>query len=69
MSESEKPQVGTICWRDLTVDDAEAVRDFYEKHNSNVHRGVHRPLNSPSNGRRVATRDDITNSFPKDRSR
>jgi predicted enzyme related to lactoylglutathione lyase len=24
------PQVGTVCWRDLTVRNAEAVRGFYE---------------------------------------
>ena len=30
MSESEKPVVGAITWTDLTVDDAEKVRDFYE---------------------------------------
>ena len=29
MSESESPKVGTIVWRDLTVDDAEDIRDFY----------------------------------------
>ncbi len=26
-----KPEVGSIGWVDLTVDDAEAVRDFYAK--------------------------------------
>lgn len=26
---SEKPGVGTIGWRDLTVEDADTVRDFY----------------------------------------
>lgn len=30
MSESEKPAIGAITWTDLTVDDAEKVRDFYE---------------------------------------
>jgi len=29
MSTSEKPEVGTITWTDLTVPNAEAVRDFY----------------------------------------
>jgi predicted enzyme related to lactoylglutathione lyase len=29
MSESPKPAVGSITWTDLTVDDAETVRDFY----------------------------------------
>jgi predicted enzyme related to lactoylglutathione lyase len=29
MSEDNAPGVGTIGWRDLTVDDAEKVRDFY----------------------------------------
>lgn len=27
----ERPPVGTIAWTDLTVDDAEAVRAFYEE--------------------------------------
>ncbi len=26
---SEKPEIGTIAWRDLTVKDAEGIRDFY----------------------------------------
>lgn len=29
MSESEKPPVGAVAWRDLTVPDAERIRDFY----------------------------------------
>jgi predicted enzyme related to lactoylglutathione lyase len=29
MSDSETPEVGAIAWRDLTVDDAEKVREFY----------------------------------------
>ena len=29
MSEDEKSKIGTVSWRDLTVPDAEAVRDFY----------------------------------------
>jgi predicted enzyme related to lactoylglutathione lyase len=29
MSETEKPPVGSIGWIDLTVDNAEDVRDFY----------------------------------------
>jgi predicted enzyme related to lactoylglutathione lyase len=29
MADQAKPAVGTIGWVDLTVDDAEAVRDFY----------------------------------------
>ena len=28
-TEAAEPQPGTIGWRDLTVDNAEAVRDFY----------------------------------------
>lgn len=27
---SAKPEPGTISWQDLTVDDADSVRDFYE---------------------------------------
>ena len=30
MSDSKRPQVGTIGWRDLTVENAESVRDFYQ---------------------------------------
>lgn len=29
MSEPQKPETGTIAWTDLTVPDAEAIRDFY----------------------------------------
>ena len=29
MSEPERPAVGSVCWIDLTVSDAETVRDFY----------------------------------------
>jgi hypothetical protein len=31
MAELKKPAVGSITWRDLTVKNAEAVRDFYSK--------------------------------------
>jgi predicted enzyme related to lactoylglutathione lyase len=30
MSSTEGMQVGTICWTDLTVADAEGIRDFYQ---------------------------------------
>jgi predicted enzyme related to lactoylglutathione lyase len=30
MSEENKPQTGMIAWTDLTVENADAVRDFYE---------------------------------------
>lgn len=29
MSEAPKPQVGSVGWKDLTVENAERVRDFY----------------------------------------
>lgn len=29
MSEKDGPRIGSIAWIDLTVDDAEAVKDFY----------------------------------------
>jgi len=29
MSEPQKPEIGTIAWTDLTVPDAERIRDFY----------------------------------------
>ena len=29
MSEEFKPEVGTIAWRDLTVENADEIRDFY----------------------------------------
>jgi len=31
MSRKEKPEVGSITWFDLTVPDAEKVKDFYSK--------------------------------------
>lgn len=31
MSDTERPPVGSICWRDLTVPEAVAVRDFYAR--------------------------------------
>jgi predicted enzyme related to lactoylglutathione lyase len=31
MSDAPKPQVGTIGWTDLTVDNAQEVRDFYQQ--------------------------------------
>ena len=31
MSESERPATGTIGWTDLSVEDAESVRDFYSE--------------------------------------
>ena len=29
MNEGEKPAIGSVAWRDLTVEDAEGIRDFY----------------------------------------
>jgi predicted enzyme related to lactoylglutathione lyase len=29
LSESNQPEIGAVGWRDLTVEDAEAIRDFY----------------------------------------
>lgn len=31
MSNKEKPEIGSITWCDLTVPDAESVKDFYSK--------------------------------------
>lgn len=31
MSDTKKPEKGIIAWTDLTVKDAEGVRDFYQK--------------------------------------
>jgi len=31
MSEQQKPEIGSLGWFDLTVPDAEKVRDFYSK--------------------------------------
>ena len=31
MSEASKVAAGTICWHDLTVNDAEPIRDFYQE--------------------------------------
>ncbi len=30
MSSTDRPKIGTLAWRDLTVADAEKVRDFYK---------------------------------------
>ena len=29
MSDAKRPEIGTIVWRDLTVENAEEVREFY----------------------------------------
>jgi hypothetical protein len=29
MSETKRPEVGSVAWRDLTVPDAESIREFY----------------------------------------
>ena len=31
MSQSPKPEIGAINWTDLTVDNAEGIKDFYSK--------------------------------------
>ena len=31
MSDKKKPEIGAVGWFDLTVDDADGVRDFYEQ--------------------------------------
>lgn len=31
MSEKKKPEIGSIAWTDLTVENAETVRDFYSE--------------------------------------
>ena len=31
MSENDKPEIGSLSWFDLTVPNAEEVRDFYGK--------------------------------------
>ena len=31
MSQSPKPEIGAITWTDLTVDNAEGIKDFYSK--------------------------------------
>ena len=31
MSEKQKPKIGSITWCDLTVTNAEVVKDFYAK--------------------------------------
>ena len=30
MSDLEEQKIGTVCWRDLTVEDADRIRDFYQ---------------------------------------
>ena len=31
MSEQKQPKIGQICWQDLTVDNADEIRQFYSK--------------------------------------
>ncbi len=31
MSEQEQPKIGQICWQDLTVENADEIRQFYSK--------------------------------------
>ncbi len=31
MSEQEQPKIGHICWQDLTVENADKIRQFYSK--------------------------------------
>lgn len=58
--ESKTPRVGSIAWMDLTVDDAERVRDFYSQvvgwSSSPVSMGEYQDFNmmAPSSGSPVA---------------
>lgn len=60
MSDSESAGIGQIVWHDLTVDDAESVRDFYTEvvgwSSSNASMGDYDDynINLPSNGETVA---------------
>ena len=31
MSEQEQPKIGQVCWQDLTVKNADEIRQFYSK--------------------------------------
>jgi predicted enzyme related to lactoylglutathione lyase len=39
MTAHQPPKPGTVCWRDLTVDNAEEIRDFYKGIVGWEHRG------------------------------
>lgn len=60
MSETREPDVGTVAWTDLTVEDAEGVRRFYEAvvgwTSEPVDMGGYRDFNmtTPEGGRTVA---------------
>ncbi len=60
MADSNKPTVGSITWRDLTVKNAESVRDFYSKvvgwKTSPVDKGGYNDfnMNLPGSGETVA---------------
>jgi len=57
MSNSSKPEIGSITWFDLTVPDAEKVKDFYSKvvgwKSAPVSMGDYNDynMNSPENGK------------------
>ena len=60
MSESTAAEVGTIAWTDLTVENAEQVRDFYQQvvgwEPAEVDMGDYHDyaMNAPASGRAVA---------------
>jgi predicted enzyme related to lactoylglutathione lyase len=60
MSNSSKPEIGSITWLDLTVPDAEKVKDFYSKvvgwKAAPISMGDYNDfnMNSPENGRTKA---------------
>ena len=75
MSEQKKPEVGSIAWTDLTIENAEDVRDFYSdvvgwKH-SPVSMGGYSDfnMNAPESGNVVAgichARDSNTDLPPQ----
>ncbi len=60
MSEAETAKIGTLAWRDLTVEDAESVRTFYKRvvgwESQNVDMGGYSDFNmiAPGTGETVA---------------
>ena len=60
MSESKAPEIGSIAWHDLTVENADEIRSFYEKvigwKSSSLSMGNYDDfcMNEPASGETVA---------------
>ena len=69
MSDEQKQEIGTIVWTDLTVSDAESVRDFYsevvgwqaEDHNMGEYNDF--DMNAPASGKSITGKAEKAPSF------